>query len=371
MRPLVDIAAPTKTPSIEIDCARLPARTLLKETIMRTTLRALLCSFVATACAPIGEHAGANHDDPDAGVDGATSAACDQFETKTMDLTISGSAGFTNLPAGCWKLNGKLTLTGPAVTSLAKLGDLREVRDLVIDDTDLTKLDTKSIVEVSGDVTVRYNDKLTDLGNLAVKPLAKSIVVEYNAELTSLGGLAKAEVISGATTVRNNAKLASLDLGRATRLEGGIVVQDNALLAKADLHSLTSTADFTIRNNAALADLGTLAALHNVHGSFTLDNNDSLVTLANTMMTASTIVDLNLVITGNAKLTQLGGLAHMQYVTGTVTANSNSELTMCEIRTIDCCVDTGQVLASGNKTTSCNTSGYSWCNQQLGYCPYM
>ena len=118
MHPSVDSVASTKTPSIEIDCARLPARTLLKETIMRTSLGALLCASLATACAPIGEHAG-SLDGPDAGIDGAVSAACDQLETKTMDITISGSAGFTNLPAGCWKLNGKLTLTCPAVTSLA------------------------------------------------------------------------------------------------------------------------------------------------------------------------------------------------------------------------------------------------------------
>lgn len=375
MHPSVDMRAsrPTraKSPSSEIDYASETAQPLLKESTMRTTIKALLCSIAVSACAPIGESRG-NDNGPDAGVDGGgANATCDQLETKTMDLTISGMTGFSNLPTTCWKLDGKLTLTGAAVTSLAKLGDLREARDLVVDDTDLTKIDTKSIIEVSGDLTIRNNDKLTDLTNLAVKTPANSILVEYNAELTNLGGLAKADVVSGGTTIRNNAKLTTIDLGRATRLEGGLLIQDNAALTKVDLHSLDSVRDFTVRNNALLTDLSTLGALHYVHGTFTLDNNDSLVNLGSSMMSGATIVDLNVVISGNAKLTDVGGISHMQYIGGTVSATGNTALPFCEVREIDCCVDSGQVLASGNQTTSCGTTGYSWCNQQLGYCPYM
>ncbi|HEX5063566.1 MAG TPA: hypothetical protein VFV99_29515 [Kofleriaceae bacterium] len=337
---------------------------------MRTTIKALLCSVLAAACAPIGER-GDGLDNADAGVDGAGNGVCDQYQTKTMDLTINGSAGFNNLPQSCWKLNGKLTLTGPAVTSLAKLGDLREVRDLVIDDTDLTKIDTKSIVEVTGDITVRYNDKLTDIANLAAKQTAKSILVEYNGELTNLGGLAKAEVVTGGTIIRNNAKLTTVDLGRATRLEGGLLVADNNLVTKLDAHSLQSVGDFTFRNNAALADLGSLSALRFVHGTFTLDNNDNLVSLANSITSGMGTIDINVIISNNAKLSELGGLARTQYIGGSVQATSNSALTFCEVREIDCCVNSGQVLASGNQTTTCNQTGYSWCNQELGYCPYM
>ncbi len=333
---------------------------------MRATLTAMLS--LATACAPIGERGSRDDDGPDAGVGNAT---CDQIETKTMDLSVSAASGFSGLPNGCWKLVGKLTLSGAGVTSLDKLGDLREVRDLVIDDTDLAKFDTKSIVEVAGNVTIRYNDKLTDITNVVPKATAASITIEYNPELVAIGGVSKTTVVSGATTVRNNNKLAKLDLAAATRLEGGLLVQDNPVLGTIDLKLLDSVRDITIRNNAGLYDLGTFAALDYVHGTLTIDNNDNLTTLGNTMMSGTTVDDLNVIVNGNLKLTELGGLAHLKYVGGTVTATGNSALTYCEIREIDCCVDSGQVLHSSNQTSSCGQSGYSWCNQQLGYCPYM
>jgi hypothetical protein len=347
---------------------------------MRTTLQALLCS-VAAACAPIGQH-GDDHDGPDAGVDAGSAATCDQIETKTMDLTISGTSGFSGLPTKCWKLAGKLTLSSSSVTSLDKLGDLREVRDLVIDDTDLTKVDTKTAIEVTGDITIRNNDKLTDLTNVVPKTQLKSLLVEYNTQITSLGGLSKAVEIAGVTTIRNNTKLATLDLSHATRLVGGLTVSDNAELTTIDLHSLQSIGDatlghdFTIRNNAKLTSLSNLSALEFVHGTFTIDNNDALTTLEGSMMSTTindrkVVVDYNVVISNNALLHDTGGIAHVKYIGGSVSVSANPQLSYCEIREIDCCVDSGQVLVSGNQSSSCGQSGYSWCNQQLGYCPYM
>jgi hypothetical protein len=259
MHPSVDKAksapTPVENPSIEINYACATARPLLKESTMRITIKALLCSLLATACAPIGEHGG--DDGPDAGTDaGSASTVCDNYEQRSLDLTISGDAGFNGLPTKCWKLNGKLTLTGPAVTSLAKLGDLREVRDLIIDNTALTKLDSKSTLQVSGAVTIKNNTSLTDVANLTLAPEVTSITVEYNSALTSLGGLSKAVLVSGATTITNNAKLTSIALGSATRLEGGIAISDNAALKSLDLHSLVSTNNFTVKNNGALTSRG-------------------------------------------------------------------------------------------------------------------
>src|SRR5688500_2865925 len=97
MRPSVDkakaVSPPVTNPTIEIDYACRAARPLLKESTMRNTIQALLCSFVASACAPIGEQGGGDFDAVDAGTsDSGTSAACDQMETKTMDLSVSGTA---------------------------------------------------------------------------------------------------------------------------------------------------------------------------------------------------------------------------------------------------------------------------------------
>src|SRR5512134_3138633 len=130
MHPSVDKAksapTPMKSPSIEIDYACATARSLLKESTMRTTIKALLCSVLATACAPIGEP-GNGYDGPDAGVDaGSASATCDSIETRSLDMTVSGTAAFNNVPSKCWRLAGKLTVSGSALTSVAQLGDLRE-----------------------------------------------------------------------------------------------------------------------------------------------------------------------------------------------------------------------------------------------------
>ena len=208
-------------------------------------------------------------------------------------------------------------------------------------------------------------------------PIAKSIVVEYNSQLTSLGGLSKAGIITGATTVRNNAKLATLELGTATRLEGGVTISDNLALKSLDLHSLESVSNFVIRNNGALTSLGSMPALAFIHGTLTIDNNDALVTLDNTMMAGSTFnerkvwVDQTVSVTGNGALTEIGAIAHFKYVVGTVTVQNNGALTYCEVREVDCCSDTDVVLHSGNKTSSCNTSGYSWCVAETGDCPFM
>jgi hypothetical protein len=379
MHPSVDkpTSAPTpvENPSTEIDYARATARPLLKESTMRITIKALLCSLLATACAPIGEHGG--DDGPDAGTDaGSASTVCDNYEQRSLDLTISGDAGFNGLPTKCWKLNGKLTLSGPAVTSLAKLGDLREVRDLIIDNTALAKLDSKSTLQVSSTVTIKNNPSLADLANLTLAPEVAALTVEYNSALTTLGGLSKAVVVTGATTIRNNAKLTSIALGSATRLEGGIAISDNAALKSLDLHSLASTRDFTIKNNAALTSLGSMPALEFIHGSLTIDNNDALSTLDNTMMAGSTWadrkvqVDLSVSVTNNAALTEIGAVAHFLRIGGSATITGNGQLTFCEAREVDCCVNVSSGLIDANKTTTCGTSGYSWCNQELGYCPY-
>jgi hypothetical protein len=349
---------------------------------MRTTLKALLCSALATACAPIGERGNGDNDGPDAGVDaGSGSATCDSPETKNGDLVISSATGFNGLPTKCWKLTGKLTLSGTSITTLEKLGDLREVQDLVIDGTDLAKFNSKSPIEVTGDIAIRYNTKLSDLANITPKLGTKSITVEYNQALGNLGGLSKAVEVTGQTVIRNNNALTTIDLGRATRLAGGLTVSDNSALKTIDLHSLRSVGDavlghdFVVRNNPNLTSLSSLYALEFVHGNLIIDNNDALTTLEGTMMSSNyasrkVVVDYNVVITGNLLLQDTGGIAHLKYIGGGITISQNGQLTFCEIREIDCCVQTaGNWNVSGNKTNSCGQTGYSWCYPEFNGCP--
>lgn len=326
---------------------------------MRTKLIAL--AMLLGACvAPISDR---THDDfgPDAGVDGGATG-CDNFKTVTMNLTVSGSASFNNLPTTCWKLNGKLTITGPAVASVAKLGDLREVSDLEIYDSDLTRFDSKGPIEVSGDIYIHNNDKLTDLTNVVAKTQVNSIRVEYNPVLPSIGGVGRAAIVAGATTIQDNVKLGTLDLGSAQRLEGGLTISDNTVLTTIQLTALQSVGSISIARNPALTNLSNMSAMTNIHGAFTLDNNNALVTLG-TFGTSIT-VDTNITISNNAKLADTGAILHATRIFGTVSINYNAALDVTKAHDIGCCVPTGAFGATGNKTTQC--AGNHYCLQSSG-----
>ena len=328
----------------------------------RLTLTAMLCSAVAACVSPIGER---EHDGvgPDAGVDGSTATgACADLKIVTMNLTVSGSSNFNNLPTTCWKLNGKLVITGPAVTSVAKLGDLREVNDLEINDADITTFDTKAPVDVTGDIYIHANDKLTDITNVAAKSTVKSIRVEDNAALTKLGGLSKVNVVSGATSVANNLKLTSVDLGSAQRLEGGLSVTDNGALGTITLTAMQSVGNLTIARNPVLSNIGSMSAMTNIHGTFTIDDNDALITLS-TLGTGVTI-DLGLVISNNLKLADTGQLQHASRIFGAIAVTSNSALDVSLGHDIGCCVASAGFTAANNKTTQCDGQHYCLQTQQ-------
>ena len=348
--------SPTNSPSIEILYITNSAHQLLKRLTMRTTTLALLCA-VAGCMSPIDER---QHDDfgADAGVDGSSaSGVCDDYKIVTMNLTVSGSSNFNNLPTTCWKLNGKLTITGPAVNSVAKLGDLREVNDLEIGDSALSKFDSKSVVEVAGDIYIHDNGSLADLAQVRAKSTVRSIKVQTNPSLTSIGGLGNASTVTGETNFSNDNKLTTLSLASAQRLEGGLTIANNAALTSISLTSLQSVANLTIQNNALLTNVGSMSSMTNVHGAFTIDNNDSLTTLG--ALGSSVFVDSNITITNNAKLTDTGSLSHATRVIGVITVSNNLQLDVTKAHDIGCCVQSAGFQAAGNKTNTCN--GNHWC----------
>jgi hypothetical protein len=333
----------------------------MKEQPMRTTTMALLCSLAAAGCAPLGNPGAGDYDvGPDAGVDGgaATSGTCDELVEKTMDLTITGTAAFSTLPTTCWRLRGKLTLRGPAVTSVAKLGDLRGVTDLEIDDTDLVSIDTRGRIDVTGAIYIHHNDQLTDLANIAPKSTVRSLRVELNNALTGLGGLSQAMIVSGTTSIANNSKLAEVNLG-AQRLEGGLTIRDNLALSTIRLDALQSSGAITIANNGALKTLAVSTLLKNVHGSLTIDNNDALTSLGN--LGNGVIVGTSLAITGNAVLADVGQLDRAAQVFGTVQIANNAQLHPTRAHDLGCCVPTSGFVSSNNRNATC--SGTHWCLQ--------
>jgi hypothetical protein len=328
---------------------------------MRTTTMALLCSLAA--CAPMSDREN-DWSGPDAGVDDSSaSGACDDLEiVNQANLTISGSSGFADLPTTCWKLNGKLTLTGPAITSLDKLGDLRGVNDLEINDTDLTRFNTRSQIDVTGDIYIHHNDLLTEIANVLPKGSVRNIRIESNAALTGLGNVSRATVVSGATAILGNAKLAAADLSSAQRLEGGLTIQDNGALTSINLSSLQSVGNLTIARNALLTTVGTMSSMTNVHGTFTIDGNNSLTTLGT--LGNAILVDVGISITNNAKLSDLGQLAHASRVFGTVNISNNLQLDVTRAHDIGCCVQTGAFTASNNRTNQCSGNHYCLNTQQ-------
>jgi hypothetical protein len=326
---------------------------------MRTTTLVLLCSFTAACAGPVGSP-GSEYDGPkpDAGADAAAAGGpCVELEQVTGDLSIAGASGFEDLPTTCWTLTGTLTVAGPAVTSLDKLGDLRSVTNLEINNTELVTFDTRSPINVTGTIWIRYNSKLSNIAKLEPTGDVGSITIEHNAALTSLGGLTKVARVTGETVISDNASLTSVELGSAKRLEGGLYVDDNPVVSSIDLARLTSVGTLSIANNPALTSIKSSSLLGNVQGTFTINNNDALVSLGSLGM--ATTFSLNVIVSGNAKLTDLGELSHAQSVIGVVQITNNLALDQTRAHDIGCCVATGGYTSSGNSNNTC--AGDHWC----------
>ena len=346
-----------------------------------TTLSALLASMLGIGCAPIGG-GGPGRERPDAGTTGgsAVDTSCDtsNITVKSGDFDFTSGASLTALPSSCWQLSGTLTVDS-SVTSLAKLGDLRGVQNLVIKSSGLTSIDTPSPLAVSGSVDIESNTKLTDLSNLSLPTdsacgtFLTSVTLSGNSALTSMDGLNQVSCVIGATTISNNTKLETIDLSNAVRLEGGLTISGNSAATTLELTSLSSvTGDITISNNANLTNLGIWSALQFMHGGITIDSNNSLTSLAGVITaTANGTIGTGipvygaLTITNNAKLADIGDFDHLSWAES-INISNNAALTYCEARNVGCCVidsapsNVGMAAITDNATNSCGGAS-SWC----------
>jgi hypothetical protein len=348
-------------------------------TTVTTTLLASLAALTA-ACAPIG-HPG-QRETPDAGTAAKT---CDSPVLKTANVTLSGSGSSMSpeaMPTGCWKLNGSLTISG-STTTLAALGDLVGVSDLVIKSGALTTIDTAMPLEVTRSLDIEDNAHLTSLSNIVVPDDASCLTyigtvdIERNPALTDLGGVANLMCVSGAVKISNNVALTQVKLDQAKRLEGGLTVSYNTAMTTLSLGAVASiTGDLNISNNANLTTFTTLSALTYMHGNVVIDSNAKLAALPSSMKNPGPVVEQALTITNNAALTDLGYFKYLGGVNGIaplgINISNNSQLNYCEAREIGCCVGhSGKAsISTGNKGTSCST-GHSWCWAANGNsCPY-
>lgn len=361
---------------------------------MRLTILTGLLSLTTAACLqPVGgDCTGERCDD---GVDAGTTpvAKCADAAKATelsANIVIRTLADFDKLPKDCWALNANLRIEGPAITSLAKLGDLIEVNDLELVDTGLTTIDSKQPFAVYGSLLVSGNTKLTAFANLAVKKwegptTGGTFSVGYNLRnnplLASVEALKYIKTVDTDLRLTDNPKLAGLSLDELTAVNGAVVIANTgassigfpqltrvgrveltgnpALTTVRGFGATSIGGDFILRGNPQLAQLGAMSSLTTISGALVVDDNDALVDLAGltgTMQRVSGAVT----ITGNANLTGLGSLSHANAI-GAGSITNNAKLTYCKAIEVDHCVPNSTVTISGNlnSTTQCTC----WCGQ--------
>jgi hypothetical protein len=361
MHPEVDImrrsvlAAPAANAGIH--AAQPLARSLLKEMFMRTTSKAMLCALLP-ACVSGGHH---SYSWDGGGGDGA--AACASTQTVTQDLTLSDN-DVLDAPTGCWTLNGKLTIQGSSVTSLAKLGQLTGVLDLEIAGSGLTKIDTPRAVAVSRDISIHDNTVLADVSNLtAGSGVLGAVHVHANPALVDLGMLlSTVRAVSGEAMFMNDDKLAKLDLHTITRFDMGIEIGYDAQLAAVDLSGLQYTPLLWVHDDLVLTTLNSLGSMQ-LLGDLRITNCPVLTAIGFPAMSA---ISGSVEITGDAALTDLGQLSHVGQITGSVTISNDPALDYCAAHEVDCCVPTGTFTISGVKQDN-NCHSYCFANNN---CPF-
>lgn len=279
------------------------------------------------------------------------------------DISIRNVADMTALPkTGCYDIYGKLSIQGSGITSLAGLNQINSVDHLELDHTSLTAIDTPRPLGIYGELTVVGNAKLTKLDKLSFEIAPTAVKIDGNAALTGLEpfslGDPKLERVDGDLAITGNAALAQIALPYLTTVTGRITISNNAAaktlsfgklataggLTIADHTQLTGitlataseiTGDLMIRNNALLANLGTLTALKRVTGTLTIDNNAALTSLSG--FTGLRFVDQLLIITNNGKLTDLGALKRLLLI-GALTVTNNQTLVVCRAIEVGQCV---------------------------------
>lgn len=329
---------------------------------------------------------------------GSNTPAAANCEGKTPEVvqepvTISETADFAGLPTGCWKLDNTLRIEGPAITSLAKLGNLLDVNDLELVDTGLTEIDSKQLIKVYGSLLVSGNAKLTklDADKLRIKrwdgettggEFSVAYVVRNNPVLASVTALKYAVQVDRELTVTNNPALATFEMPDLTRVGGALTISgtalttlsfatlatvggidistNSALTSVTGLATTTILGNLTLRGNPRLASLGAMNALAQISGNLVVDDNDALTDLAGLTGSMQRIGG-TVTISGNAALTSLGQLSHLtQGIGATVSITDNPTLGYCKAVEVDHCVQSGQVTITGNlNQNNCNC----WCGR--------
>lgn len=298
-----------------------------------------------------------------------TPPTCGQVTVVDRDIEIGSCEDFdyADLPDTCWKLTGTLAITGPGVTSVARLDGLQQVGGLILENTGLVTFDSGGDVKVKSGIVVRDNEELADLSALVIDDELDGFIIENNAALESLGSLANVATVTGKAIVTKNRRLAKVEF--AARTIGSLAITDNATLAELAMPNLDSIGEGTgvLRfGDVAIERVPMLTAfrmprLRTVAGSLSIIDT-GLVTLED--FGESLVVDWDVSVTNNASLTNVGKIARAKSIDGTIAISDNAQLACKAAREVGCCVASDAFVIGGNATETCTSGGEAWCKAQ-------
>lgn len=401
MRPQVDKHR-TNTPARGVsttgnNTAGYSARHLIEELDMRTKAHALsrsrslalasLALFTAACVGEVGGGTASRGRGSNAAKDPHSDHGdCDDPERVSSPITIRSAADFDKLPKGCWDLWAKLRLEGPAITSLAGLGDLIAVDSIELVDTGLISFDSPKQVEVYGSVLVSGNNRLVDIDHLVAEEwgtvTASTITLRDNPELAGLGGLRYLAQVTGALSITSNPKLKRVELAELARA-GSVVVSNNSIATEVELGSLEQVGRIEIANNALLASiigpaagslggdlivrgnrslttLGSWSSLSTIQGALAIDDNDGLRELG--ALSSLQYVAGGVSLTENVLLDNISPISHLRGIGGTATITGNPSLSKCSAIEVAHCVSNmgNRVTINANKPNT-GSSCRCWC----------
>jgi hypothetical protein len=341
----------------------------------RLSLSLPVTLLVVASCAKVGDGDGGGDTEPRGSCELPAShepPSCGSIAIEDRDIEIASCEDFdyAELPDGCWKLTGTLTITGQSVTSVARLAGLKQVGGLILEDTGLVTFDSGAEVKVRGGIVARDNPELADLSSLAFEDQLDGFILEDNPHLESIGGLTAVDTLVGKAIISKNRRLTRVEL--AARTIGSLTITDNLALVDVAVPNLDSIGegeatfrygDVKIERNPLLTAFA-MPRLRTVAGTLSIVET-GLSTLGT--FGAGLVVDWDVAIKNNMNLTDVGEVSRARSVDGTIEISDNGLLPCQTAREVGCCVEAGGFIAEANALPSCTTSGAAWCKSSWGF----
>jgi hypothetical protein len=257
--------------------------------------------------------------------------ACLKICSQQDRVVLETSADVAALAAQhCEVLEAPLVLSGPLLTSVVGLEQLRVTHGLLLEGaTSLESLTgLAGLAEISGDIEVSHCDALKSLGALPNPHISGGgLNITYSMQLENLDGLQGIEALTG-VTLASNLGLRSVRLPELVEIAGPLLLADNDGLSTLELPKLKTVGQAQLTSDDALEMLElpalTEAATWLVAGNAVLESIS---------LDALSSID-SMTITGNASLRSIGSLGALMRIDSLIVAQ-NPRLPQCQVDAID------------------------------------